>query len=146
VFCIFYLIQNALDWGLPVVAALQQLDGYRITTGSMLIAFITCQWYLPYMRLSRKPAHVATQWHSYTGVLAPFLLYLHSVSMGFAYTVVLSSLFLLNAMLGAIDKTLINNLEQRLLYQRIWLMLHVPSSCLITVMAFIHLVYALAYK
>ena len=146
VFCIFYLIQSALDWGLPSVTAMQQLDAYRITTGSALMAFISVQWYLPYVRLSRKPAHLATQWHSYAGVLAPFLLYLHSVSLGFAYTFVLSVLFLLNAIVGALDKTLVDNLEQRLLYQRIWLMLHVPSSCLITVLASIHIVYALAYK
>ncbi len=144
--CILYLIQNALNWGLPSVAALQQLDGYRITTGGILIAFIGYQWYLPYLRLTRKPAHAATQLHSYTGVLAPVLLYLHSVSLGFAYTFVLSFLFLLNTMVGAVDKTLIWNLQRRQRYQRIWLMVHVPASCLITVLALIHLVYALAYK
>ena len=49
-------------------------------------------------------------------------------------------------MLGALDKTLAKNLRQRENYQRIWLMVHVPSSCLITVLALIHMVYALAYK
>ena len=145
-FCVFYLIQSTLDWGLPAVAALQEFDAYRIATGSALIALIGYQWYLPYLRLSGKLAQSATQWHGYSGVLAPVLLYLHSVSLGFAYTFVLSFLFVLNTMIGAVDKTLIRNLEQRQRFQRIWLLAHVPSSCLITVLALIHLVYALAYK
>jgi hypothetical protein len=153
-FCIFYLIQNALDWGLPGVAAVQQFDAYRITTGSLLIAFIGYQWYLPYLRLTGPPAarlnkklaRTAARWHSSAGVLAPVLLYLHSVSLGVAYTFVLSLLFVLNTMVGAVDKTLIRNLERRQRFQRIWLLVHVPSSCLITVLALIHFVYALAYK
>jgi len=144
--CVFYLIQNALGWGLPSLVALQQLDGWRITTGSILLAFIGYQWYLPYLRLTRKPAYTATKRHSFTGVLAPVMLYLHSVSLGVAYTFVLSFLFLLNTMVGAVDKTLIRNFQQRQDYQSIWLMVHVPSACLISVLALIHLVYALVYK
>jgi hypothetical protein len=145
-FCVFYLVQNALGWGLPGLAALQQLDAYSITTGSALIAFIGYQWYLPYLRLTGNPAHVESQWHTYLGVLAPVLLYLHSVSMGVAYTVVLSSLFVLNTMLGAVGKTSIKNLEWRQRFRRIVLLVHVPASCLLTALALIHMVYALAYK
>ena len=144
--CVFYLIQSGLGWGLSAMAAVQQFDGYRITTGSLLIAFIGYQWYLPYLRLTDQPAQTATRYHGYLGVLAPVLLYLHSVSLGYAYTFVLSFLFVLNAMVGAVDKTLINNPEQRQRFQRGWLLVHVPSSCLVTVLALIHLVYALAYK
>jgi len=152
--CTFYLIQNALDWGLPAIAALQQLDGYRITTGSLLLVFIGHQWYLPFLRLTGAPvarlnkvlARTSTLWHKYLGVPAPVLLYLHSVSLGVAYTFVLSLLFVLNTMVGAVDKTLIGNSEQRQRFQRIWLLAHVPSSCVITVLALIHMVYALAYK
>ncbi|MCH8142152.1 MAG: hypothetical protein IH908_11215, partial [Proteobacteria bacterium] len=144
--CAYYLLQSALDWGFSAIIALQQIDAYRFTTGSLLIAFIGYQWYMPYLKLTRRLALTATERHSYLGMLAPVLLYLHSVSLGFAYTVVLSSLFVFNTMVGAVDKTLIRNLQQRENYQRIWLMVHVPSSCLITVLALIHLVYALAYK
>ena len=144
--CVFYLVQSALDWGLSALAALQQLDGYRITTGSLLIAFIAFQWYLPFLRLTGKPAQSATQWHGYLGVLAPVLLYLHSVSLGYAYTFVLALLFVLNAMVGTVDKTLINDLERRQRFQRGWLLVHVPASCLVTVLALLHMVYALAYK
>ena len=111
-----------------------------------MIAFIGFQWYLPYLRLTGKLAQPAAQWHGYLGALAPVLLYLHSVSLGFAYTFVLSLLFVLNTMVGAVDKTFISNVEQRQRWQAIWLLVHVPSSCLITVLALIHLVYALAYK
>ncbi|MFP6816405.1 MAG: cyclic nucleotide-binding domain-containing protein, partial [Pseudomonadales bacterium] len=150
----FYLIQSALDWGLPALVALQQIDGYRIATGSLLLAFIGHQWYLGFLRLTGPPvtrvnklfAPTATSWHRYLGVLAPVLLYLHSVSLGVAYTLVLSLLFVLNAMVGAVDKTLISSLEHRQIFQRFWLMVHIPSSSLITVLALIHMVYALAYK
>jgi hypothetical protein len=145
-FCVFYLIQNALGWGHPGLAALQQLDGYSVATGSALIAFIGYQWYLPYLRLTGRSAHMESRWHTYVGVLAPVLLYLHSVSMGFAYTVVLSSLFVLNAMVGAVGKTSIKNLKWRQRFRRVVLLVHVPASCLITAMALIHMVYVLAYK
>ena len=144
--CAFYLIQSALDWGLPALAALQQLDGYSATTGSLLIAFIGYQWYLPYRRLTGNSAHIESQWHTNLGVLAPVLLYLHSVSLGFAYTVVLSSLFVLNTVVGAVSKTSIENPARRQRFQRIFLLVHVPASCLLTVLALIHMVYVLAYK
>ncbi|MCZ6710361.1 MAG: cyclic nucleotide-binding domain-containing protein [Gammaproteobacteria bacterium] len=150
----FYLIQSALDRGLPALAAVQQYDGYRIATGSLLLAFIGHQWFLGYLRLTGPPvariskmlAPTAAVWHRYLGVVAPILLYLHSVSLGVAYTFVLSLLFVLNAMVGAADKSLISNFEQRQRFQRIWLLVHVPSSSVITVLALIHMVYALAYK
>ena len=144
--CTLYILQSTLDWGLSAVIALQQIDAYRFTTGSLLIAFIGYQWYMPYLRLTRRLAVTATQRHSYLGMIAPILLYLHSVSTGFAYTVVLSSLFVFNAMVGAVDKTLIRNLERRQRFHRLRLLAHIPSSCLITVLALIHMVYALAYK
>ncbi len=144
--CAYYLLQSALDWGFSAIIALQQIDAYRFTTGSLLIAFIGYQWYMPYLRLTRRLALTATERHSYLGMLAPVLLYLHSVSLGFAYTVVLSSLFVFNTMVGAVDKTLIRNLERRQRFQRFRLLVHIPSSCLITMLALIHMVYALAYK
>ena len=79
-------------------------------------------------------------------MLAPVLLYLHSVSLGIAYTVVLSSLFVLNTMVGAVGKTSIKNPERRQRFQRIVLLVHVPASCLLTVLALIHMGYALVYK
>ncbi|MCZ6458009.1 MAG: cyclic nucleotide-binding domain-containing protein, partial [Gammaproteobacteria bacterium] len=144
--CAYYLVQSALGWGLSAIVALQQIDAYRFTTGSLLIAFIGYQWYLPYLRLTRRLALTAMERHSYLGMLAPVLLYLHSVSLGFAYTVVLSSLFVFNTMVGAVDKTLIRNLEWRQRFHRFRLLVHIPSSCLITVLALIHMVFALAYK
>ena len=112
----------------------------------MLIAFIGYQWYLPYLRLGADPAQTASKWHSYLGVLAPVVLYLHSVSLGVAYTFVLALLYIINTMVGAVGKISFKNLERRQRFQRILLMVHVPASSLVTVLALIHMVYALAYK
>ena len=144
--CVLYLIQSSLEQGLPALAALQQIDAWRITTGSLLISLIGFQWYLPYLRLTGKLAQRASARHSFAGMLAPVLLYLHSVSLGYAYTCILALLFVLNTMIGAVDKTLISSLTLRLQFRRIWLAVHVPASCLITAMALIHMVYALAYS
>ena len=145
-FCVIYLTQGAFDWGLTGLVELQNIDVYRIISGTMLITFIGYQWYLPYLKLKGQPAQVATDRHTYLGVLGPILLYLHSVSLGFAYTFVLTSLFLLNSVVGALDKSLIANVEQRHRYLRIWLLIHVPLACLVSVLAFIHMIYAIAYK
>ncbi len=144
--CALYLVQGMLDWGLPGVAVLQESNGYSITTGSLLFAFIGYQWYLPYLRLTGDSAPTASRWHSHLGVLAPVLLYGHSISLGFAYTVVLSFLFVLNTMVGAVGRISIRRLEHHQRFQRILLVVHVPASCLVTVLALIHMVYALAYK
>lgn len=144
--CLFYLIQSSLDWQLPVLAALQQLDAYRNATGSLLLLLIGYQWYLPYLRLTGQLAQTEMRWHSSSGVIAPVLLYLHSVSLGFAYTTVLALLFVVNTMIGALDKSFISNLGLRQRYRRLWLLVHVPASCAITVMVLIHMVYALAYS
>gem|GEM_PF-287194 len=145
--CALYLLQNVFDWGLPFMAALQESDGYKIITGSLLIALIGYQWYLPYLRLTGDlAAQTASQRHSYVGVLAPMLLYLHSISLGVAYTIVLSLLFVLNTMVGAVGGLAMRNPGRRQRMQRILLMVHVPASCLLTVVALIHMVYALAYK
>ena len=144
--CVLYLVQSALDWGPPALADLQESTGYGITTGGLLIAFIAYQWYLPYLRLAGGSAQTASQWHSYLGVLAPVLLYLHSISLGIAYTIVLSLLFVLNTLVGAAGRISIRNLEQRRRFQRFFLLVHIPASCLVTVLALIHMVYALAYK
>lgn len=147
VLCALYLLQNVLNWGLPPMAALQESDGYKFVTGSLLIAFIGYQWYLPYLRLMGDPAvRNASRWHSYVGVLAPMLLYLHSISLGVAYTIVLSLLFVLNTMVGAVGGIAMRDPRRRPRMQRILLMVHVPASCLLTVVALIHMVYALAYK
>ena len=112
----------------------------------MLLAFIGYQWRLPYLRLAGRLAQTAARRHSFMGVLAPVLLYLHSVSLGYAYTFVLALLFVLNTMVGVADKSLIRDPQRRQRFHRIWLVAHVPSSLVITVLALIHMIYALAYK
>ena len=144
--CIFYLVQSLSSWEQPTLSALQELDGYRILTGSLLLSLIAYQWYLPYLRLMGKLAATASRWHSYSGLVAPVLLYLHSISMGFAYTTALASLFVFNTLVGAMDKSLISKLAWRQNFHRVWLSIHVPASCGVTVIALIHMVYALAYS
>ena len=144
--CVFYLIQHAFGWSLSGLIALQSIDFYRIISGSALITFIGYQWYLPYLKLKGLPAQAASDRHRYLGVIAPVLLYLHSVSLGFAYTFVLGILFVFNTAVGALDKDLIADVERRQSFLRIWLLIHIPLACLVSVLALIHMVYALAYK
>jgi ferredoxin-NADP reductase len=142
----FYLLQGALDWDSIGMTALQQSNTYLMVTGALLMAFIGYQWYLPFLRLTNQSSPTAPRLHGQLGMLAPILLYLHSVSLGFAYTVVLSSLFIFNTMVGALDKTLIRRHAERQRFQRVWLLVHVPASFLVTGLTLIHLLYALAYK
>lgn len=150
---VLYLIQSAFGWGLSALVSLQESDNYRIATGSLLLAYIGYQWYLPFKKLTAslttkrfKGTQTTASWHRYLGVLAPILLYLHSVSLGFAYTFVLALVFVLNAMVGAIDRGMISDVNLRRRYHRFWLLGHVPTSFLITTLAIVHTLYALAYK
>ena len=84
--------------------------------------------------------------HRQLGVLAPILLFAHSTTLGYAYAAVLSAGFIFNAMIGALDKTLIAETGKRQKFERYWLLLHVPLSMLVTMIVLFHIVYALAYK
>ena len=143
--CVLYLLQSAFEQVLPKVETVQQIDGVRTATGVLLIVFIAYQWYLSYRKLTGQSIQNAARWHGNLGALAPVLLYLHSASLGYAYLFVLSLLFVLNTMVGAIAKVAGGSAEQRRLFQSTWLIAHVPSSCLITVLALMHMVYAFAY-
>lgn len=144
--CALYLLQTTYDWAPSSLVALQQIDAYRIVTGSVLIALVGYQWYLPYLRWTRRLAASASRRHLFLGLLAPVALFFHSVSFGFAYTVVLSTLFVSNAIVGALDRNVFRHPEAHRTWHRFWLLAHVPASCVITALALIHMVYALAYK
>ena len=89
-----------MPWeGRDIQRATRIMAANRIATGGALIALIGYQWYLPYLRLSGRLAQTAARRHSYLGVLAPVLLYLHSITLGFAYTTVLALLFVVNTLM-----------------------------------------------
>ncbi len=143
-----YLLQALLGWTVPPLEALQQIDAYRIATGSALLGLIGYQWYLPSLRWRGRAMETAghARIHRSLGVAAPPLLYLHSAALGYAYTYLLPLLFIANALVGAADRTLIADPEARRRYFDLWLLVHVPLSFVVTALALIHLVYALAYK
>ena len=145
--CSLFLLQGLLGWSWGALSTLQGVFGYQVLTGSTLLAFLAYQWTLPYLRITGQLRRAALPYHRHRqlGVLAPLLLFAHSTSLGYAYATVLSAGFVLNAMIGAIDKTLIAETGKRQRFERFWLLLHVPLSMLVTVLALFHIVYALAY-
>ncbi|MDX1569342.1 MAG: cyclic nucleotide-binding domain-containing protein [Xanthomonadales bacterium] len=144
----FYLVQALFELAPDWLVGIQEGDGYALTTGSLLLAYVAYQWTLPWLRLRGKLAQTGPhyRWHRWLGPLGPVLLLAHSASLGFGYTVVLPILFVVNAVVGALDKSVIRDPELAFSYQRLWLAIHVPLSCLVTVIMLIHLVYALGYR
>jgi ferredoxin-NADP reductase/CRP-like cAMP-binding protein len=143
-----YLLQALLGLTWSALENAQQSMLYSSITGLALVALIAYQWVLPTLRLrgQLKRAIRHYEWHKKLGLATPVLLYLHSVTLGYAYAFVLAVVWLSNGVVGALDKTLIKDARQREKYEGPWLIAHVVLSCLVLSLALVHIYVAYAYK
>jgi hypothetical protein len=85
---------GGLRW--PWLAGLQADDVYKQLSGFVLCAFIVYQWRLSLARASGRLQGTSrlTDLHKMIGLSAPVLFFMHTQSLGYAYQVALSLVFL----------------------------------------------------
>ncbi|MEX2570250.1 MAG: FAD-binding oxidoreductase [Gemmatimonadota bacterium] len=145
---VLYLAQGSFGWEWPWLESLQAEETYRRWSGALLLAFIAIQWALPALRLSGRfrAAAVAYPWHRWLGAVAPLFFYAHATWLGFGYLLALSSVYLVNVLVGLTDKTIIRDVSLRERYGRAWLVPHVTLALLTVGLVAVHVFMVFAYK
>ena len=106
------------------------------------------QWYFSRVRanptISAEKSFHHFNLHKWVGALSPMVFYLHAVSPGYAYLLVLSVLFFGNLLVGMFNPETAPFKAQWFL--QAWMILHVSISCLITSLVLIHIGMVLYYE
>lgn len=134
-----------LEW--HWLLSLQQEEIYKRWSGLILASLITLQWLLTLTRVVkklRKHALKMTSIHKWLGAVSPLVFYVHSMSMGYGYLLLLSYLFFSNALLGFINLDVIKNKSDWIF--KSWMIIHVAFSIIITVLMFLHIGVVFYYK
>jgi hypothetical protein len=142
-----FLLQFFLNIEWTWLFNLQQGELYKRWSGFVLALFILFQWVLTFTRVIkkfRKHAMTMQTIHKWLGALSPLVFYIHSMSMGYGYLLLLSYIFFSNALLGYLNLDVIKN-NSDLLFKG-WMITHVALSIIITIMMVFHITMVFYYK
>ena len=116
----------------------------------MLASFLAVQWILPFLRMLGKHKQVKRFYplHKKVGVFAPLFFFIHSMQFGYAFMVVLSTVYFSNVILGIFSLDVIKDFVSvnRKRYGFWWMILHVALSFLTMGLMVVHIYIAFAYK
>ena len=141
--CLWVVLPGAEVW-----SRWQSSDAWRATTGMLLMAVIAWQWVFPSLRGRGlfQSARRLELWHRAIGALSPVALLLHQRDLAHGLLTFLSALFILNTVLGSLDKTVVANPLKRERYMKLWLPAHVAASCLVTALGVWHVIMVIAFR
>lgn len=145
---IAYCLQDAFALKLAPLEQLQSDLNYKILSGLLLLIYILTQWRLPivrWLKLDNKALMEKKHSHKYFGAIAPLMLYLHATNFGYAYLTVLSSVYLVNSLLGYCSGEFIANAYKKA-YSFGWTVMHIGLSTSLLFLSVYHVYIALAYK
>lgn len=144
---IVYLIQYVLKIEWPWLLELQEEQLYKRWSGLVLAIFIVFQWVLTFARVvkrGRKYNMKMQRFHKWLGAVSPLFFYFHSMALGYGYLLLLSYIFLFNALLGYINLDVIKS-KNDLIFKG-WMMAHVALSIMITIIMVFHIGTVFYYK
>ena len=132
-----------LEW--PALRAWQSRFAYKVATGSLLAVFLSFQWLLALCRVGGwlRAAKALYPWHQTFGALAPVLLFLHSMRLGFGYLAVLSVVYLANNLVGLVNPSAFPRVKAML---SLWTIAHIALSVLLVALTCYHAWTALYYE
>ncbi len=144
--CVFFLqFFLKLEW--HWLFELQQQEMYKRWSGLALALFIVFQWILTLTRVIkkfRKHAMTMQTIHKWLGAICPLFFYIHSMSLGYGYLLLLSYIFFTNTLLGYFNLDVIKN-KSDLLFKG-WMIAHVALSIIVTIMMVFHITIVFYYK
>ncbi|WP_240964544.1 hypothetical protein [Flavivirga algicola] len=126
---------------------LQQQEMYKRWSGLVLALFIAFQWILTLTRVIKrfkKHAMSMQAIHKWLGAFSPLFFYMHSMSLGYGYLLLLSYIFFSNTLLGYFNLDIIKN-NSDLLFKG-WMITHVALSIIVTIMMVFHITMVFYYK
>ena len=144
---ILYIIQFSFHLQWEKLYSLQHDEMFKRWTGLGLGLFITFQWLLTLFRIIpklRQRSIKMTAIHKWIGAFSPVIFYLHSMTFGYAYLLFLSIVFMTNMLLGTVNLDIIKSQKEWLF--KLWMILHVSFSIIITFVMLFHVGVVFYYK
>lgn len=126
---------------------LQQEELYKRWSGLGLALFIVTQWLLTFSRIIKKlkkHSFKVTNLHKWLGALSPLLFYIHSMSFGYGYLMLLTYIFIINNFIGYFNLDVIKSTNEVLF--KGWMITHVAFSMVITILMVFHISMVFYYK
>ncbi|WP_245683463.1 hypothetical protein [Pseudotamlana agarivorans] len=126
---------------------LQQQELFKRWSGLVLALFIAFQWLLTFTRVIkklRKHAMTTQSMHKWIGAISPLLFYIHSMTFGYGYLLMLSYIFFTNTLIGYFNLDVIKN-NSDLLFKS-WMIVHVALSIIVTIIMVFHITMVFYYK
>jgi cytochrome b561 len=140
-----YLAQLMLGWRWAWLAEWQEIELYKQLTGLLLTLFFLMQWRLSVARMAAPgPTARLLVLHRDLGTLAPLLLYLHAMTIGYAYIQVMSLAFLGLVALGLLQQPLAR--VNQVWLNSAWLVIHVALAALLVFFIGYHAFNAFYYQ
>jgi len=120
------------------LSALQSNNLYKQLTGLILGIFIARQFWLGRVRTHSQTTSLKAQFvrHRWQGALAPLLFFVHSITLGYAYTLMLSVVFLANIVVGLLNIEVVR--VRTPIYLTAWTVVHVSLAMATVGLAAIH--------
>lgn len=144
---IAFFLQFFLELEWTWLLQLQQEEMFKRWSGLVLALFMVFQWMFSLVRSVkklRKHNLIMQNMHKWLGAISPLFFYIHSMSMGYGYLLLLTYVFFSNALLGFINLDVIKNNGEFLF--KTWMILHVALSLIITVLMLFHITMVFYYK
>lgn len=134
-----YLTQLLLNLRWEWLDNLQSDELYRQVTGFLLFAYLLMQGRLGLKRFRKSETSFSALFYSHKiqGIFGPILFYIHSIDAGFAYQVVLTSVFLGNCVVGYLSPQAIPIKNK--FYILSWTILHVGLAIATFMLMFFHM-------
>lgn len=128
------------------LVALQGDETYKQLTGLLLVLFIANQWQLSLRRLGHKNGDAPgdCRRHKWWGALAPLFFYVHSHQLGYAYLLLLSSVYFSDIFLGLLHCFSVH--AGRGHWFKGWLVIHVAAALTLVPLVAFHAYTAFWYQ
>ncbi|OBQ55308.1 hypothetical protein JJL45_08695 [Tamlana sp. s12] len=142
-----YLLQYFLNLQWAWLFELQQQELFKRWSGLVLALFIAFQWLLTFTRVIkklRKHAMTTQSMHKWIGAISPLIFYIHSMTFGYGYLLMLSYIFFTNTLIGYFNLDVIKN-NSDLLFKS-WMIVHVALSIIVTIIMVFHITMVFYYK
>lgn len=135
---VVYSMQLVLGIRLELLVFLQESEIYKQTTGFLLLGVLAFQFWLV---VSRRMTDDVTKkrrllLHKWLGVGVLIALFVHSISLGYAYQSVLVIVFLLNVCVGMCNSDII---RLKGVAYKIWIIMHVSLANITMALVFYHI-------
>lgn len=130
----------------PLLTAAQRSSVYKYASGALLLGYILLQWNLfAHREKDQKPALMAKWYrcHKVLGALAPLAFALHTVSLGQALLLALSTTFLFVVASGFLNRDFLNIQSRR--FWQVWTVVHVGAAFALYALIALHVWTALSF-